>query len=105
MEPQADFGWIMSPSIEMDFQLGPKIERGSDYGDPFTELLIDARETFMHRDPDFVLNNPRAKMRTAEIAHGEVAELVFEYWNERRRGFWMLDLGNQEKYVHCEMLE
>jgi hypothetical protein len=95
----------MSPSVEMDSQLAPMIERGSDYGDPFTELLIGARDTFTHRDPDFALNNPCAKMGTVEIAHDEIAEPVFEYWNERRRGFCMLDLGNQEKYVHCEMLE
>jgi hypothetical protein len=54
MERQADFGWITSPSVEMDSQIGPMMERDSDYGDPFAELLIDAREIFTHRDPGVV---------------------------------------------------
>jgi hypothetical protein len=77
MEPQADFGWIMSTSVEMDSRIGPMMERGFDYRDPFAELLIDAREIFTHRGPDVVPNNHCAKME------------------RRRRGFWMPGLGNQ----------
>jgi len=100
MEPQTDFGWMRSPSLGIDSRLGPETDEGSDHGDPFTEILIEARETFIHKDPDFVINDPGVKRRTVEIANNEIAELTFEYWDEKRkRGFWTLDLGNQEKYI------
>jgi hypothetical protein len=42
----------------------PEAEEDDDYGDGFKELLIEARETFTHKDPDVVINDKGVETRT-----------------------------------------
>ena len=91
---------IRSPSPEILAQIELDTEEDDDHGDRFKELLIEAKETFTDKDPDFVINDPGVETRTVVIANNEPAELVFELWDEmRRRGFWTLDAGDHEKYI------
>ena len=106
-EPQASYGKIRSPSFEaysqlesdteddggrrasskqrrstsfeVRSQLVPEAEEDDDYGDGFKELLIEARETFTHKEPDFVINDKDVETRTVQIGDDKLAEPVFQY--------------------------
>ena len=73
-----------STSFEVRSQLVPETEEDDDYGVGFKELLIEARETFTRKDPDFVINDKGVETRTVQIANDKLAELVFQYWDDRR---------------------
>jgi hypothetical protein len=91
---------MRSPSFEILAQLEPETEEDDDHGDHFKELLMEARDKYTHKDPEFVINYPSVETRTVELENDDLGELVFQYWDERRRkGFWTLDLGNQQKYI------
>lgn len=66
------------PSLEIDSQLGPETEGGSDHRHRFMELLIEARKTFTHTGPDFLVSDQGVETRIVEIANNEIAELAFE---------------------------
>ena len=74
----------------------PELEEDDEYGDGFKELLIKAREKFRHKGSDFVINGKAVETRTVQIANDTLAELVSQYWDDRRgKGFWTPDLGNR----------
>ena len=46
--------------------------------------MIEVREIFTHKDPDFVINDKDVETRTVQIAGDKLAELVFQYLDDRR---------------------
>lgn len=73
-----------STSFEVRSQLVPEAEEDDDCGDGFKEPLIEARETFTHKGPDFVVNDKDVETRTVQIADDKLAELVFQYLDDQR---------------------
>lgn len=61
--------------------------------------MIEAKDNFRNKDPDFVINYPGVDTKTVAIREDQLGELEWEYWNGGPKGFWALDLGDDGKFI------
>lgn len=69
------------------------------------ELLVEAKEKFSRKDPEFAINDIGVRAEAVRAANDEPGDLVFQYCDEQRgNGFWTLDIGDETFIVkHLRM--